>query len=145
MLLSFSILQKLLVFNHLLLEFCPNHIQREKGKAAFNASLLFYCMPPDESGFIDFIIRSKLRFFVEIRLLQFQKHVNSTLGFSQCVSSDILSCNYSFLSLSNQGVHGLRRYTIYRTYEGIGASEAGNGTRTRAPLWFLYAGNIDAR
>ncbi|KAH9767133.1 V-SNARE coiled-coil domain-containing protein [Citrus sinensis] len=86
---------KLLVFNHLLLEFCPNHIQREKGKAAFNASLLFYCMPPDESGFIDFIIRSKLRFFVEIR------------------------------------------YTIYRTYEGIGASEAGNGTRTRAPLWFL--------
>ncbi|KAH9767142.1 V-SNARE coiled-coil domain-containing protein [Citrus sinensis] len=60
---------KLLVFNHLLLEFCPNHIQREKGKAAFNASLLFYCMPPDESGFIDFIIRSKLRFFVEIRLL----------------------------------------------------------------------------
>ncbi|KAH9702544.1 V-SNARE coiled-coil domain-containing protein [Citrus sinensis] len=62
-------IQKLLVFNHLLLEFCPNHIQREKGKAAFNASLLFYCMPPDESGFIDFIIRSKLRFFVEIRLL----------------------------------------------------------------------------
>ncbi|KAH9702543.1 V-SNARE coiled-coil domain-containing protein [Citrus sinensis] len=59
-------IQKLLVFNHLLLEFCPNHIQREKGKAAFNASLLFYCMPPDESGFIDFIIRSKLRFFVEI-------------------------------------------------------------------------------
>ncbi|KAH9767141.1 V-SNARE coiled-coil domain-containing protein [Citrus sinensis] len=91
---------KLLVFNHLLLEFCPNHIQREKGKAAFNASLLFYCMPPDESGFIDFIIRSKLRFFVEIR------------------------------------------YTIYRTYEGIGASEAGNGTRTRAPLWFLYADKV---